>query len=73
MSVYDSKDLMTLKAAAREFDVPTVTLQMAIDQGGLRLISLEGQGLLSRHDVEQFVKRTVKQGAGNRVVSRFRR
>lgn len=73
MSVYDSKDLMTLKAAAREFDVPTLTLQMAIDQGGLRLISLEGQGLLSRHDVEQFVKRTVKQGAGNRVVSRFRR
>jgi len=73
MSVYDSKDLMTLNAAAREFDVPTVTLQLAIEQGGLRLINVDGQGRLNRHDVEQFVKRTVKQGAGTRVVSRFRR
>ncbi|MEY3282360.1 MAG: hypothetical protein ACK562_04935 [Acidobacteriota bacterium] len=73
MSVYDSKDLMTLNAAAREFDVPAVTLQLAIGQGGLRLINVDGQGLLNRQDVEQFVKRTVKQGAGTRVVSRFRR
>jgi len=73
MSVYDSKDLMTIKAAAREFDVPAATLELAIAQGGLRLINREGQNFLSRPDVEQFVKRTVKQGAGNRVVILFRR
>lgn len=73
MSVYDSKDLMTIKAAAREFDVPTLTLQIAISQGGLREISHDGQALLLRQDVEQFVKRTIKQGAGNRVVTRIRR
>ena len=73
MSVYDSKDLMTVRAASREFDVPTATLQMAIVQGGLRLITREGESLLSRPDVEQFVKRTIKQGAGNRVVTHFGR
>jgi hypothetical protein len=73
MSVYDSKDLMTIEAAAREFDVPPATLRLAISQGGLRLISREGQNLLSRPDVEQFVKRTIKQGAGTRVVTHFRR
>jgi len=76
MSVYDSKDLMTVKAAAREFDVPTAALQLAITQGSLRLINSdgrEGEGLLCRPDVEQFVKRTIKQGAGNRVITLFRR
>lgn len=73
MSVYDSRDLMTIKAAAREFDVPALTLELAIAQGGLRLISRDGGSFLLRQDVEQFVKRTIKQGAGNRVVARFRR
>ena len=73
MSVYDSKDLMSIKAAGREFDVPTVTLELAIRQGTLRSIVQEGQSWLLRPDVEQFVKRTVKQGAGNRVISSFRR
>lgn len=72
MSVYDGKDLMTVKAAAREFDVPTATLQLAISQGSLRLINRDGEQLLCRPDVEQFVKRTIKQGAGNRVITHFR-
>jgi hypothetical protein len=73
MSVYDSKELMTIKAAAREFDVPTATLQIAISQGSLREVQHDGQSLLFHQDVEQFVKRTIKQGAGNRVVTRIRR
>lgn len=73
MSVYDSRELMTIKAAAREFDVPTLTLELAIAQGGLRVVDQDGVPQLFRPDVEQFVKRTIKQGAGNRVVTRIRR
>jgi len=73
MSVYDSRELMTIKAAAREFDVPTLTLELAIAQGGLRVVDQDGVSQLFRPDVEQFVKRTIKQGAGNRVVTRIRR
>ena len=73
MSVYDTKDLMTIKAASREFDVPVMTLEMAIAKGTLRAIEQDGVKCLFRQDVEQLVKRTVKQGAGNRVVSQFRR
>jgi hypothetical protein len=73
MSVYDSKDLMSIKAAGREFDVPAVTLELAIQQGTLRAIEQEGERWLLQPDVEQFVKRTIKQGAGNRVISSFRR
>ena len=79
MSVYDSKDLMSFNAASREFDVPTVTLELAASRGALRIIRLdEGEnggrqeGLLLRPDVEQFVKRTIKRGAGNKVVTRIR-
>jgi hypothetical protein len=73
MSVYDSRDLMTIKAAAREFDVPTLTLELAIAQGVLRVVDHDGVLQLFQPDVEQFVKRTIKQGAGNRVVTRIRR
>lgn len=73
MSVYDSKELMTIKAAAREFDVPTLTLELAIAQGGLRVVDQDGVSQLFRPDVEQFVKRTIKQGAGTRIVTRIRR
>ena len=73
MSVYDSRELMTIKAAAREFDVPTLTLELAIAQGGLRVVDQDGVSQLFRPDVEQFVKRTIKQGAGTRVVTRIRR
>jgi len=73
MSVYDSKDLMSYNAAAREFDVPVTTLKLAVAQGSLRSINQDGAEWLFRLDVEQFVKRTIKRGAGNRVVTRINR
>jgi hypothetical protein len=77
MSVYDSKDLMSFNAASREFDVPAVTLELAASRGGLRVIQLDneqdGERWLLRPDVEQFVKRTIKRGAGNKVVTRINR
>jgi hypothetical protein len=73
MSVYDSKDLMSFKAASREFDVPAVALELAASQGALRVIEQDGARWLIRHDVEQFVKRTIKRGAGNQVVTRLNR
>ncbi|HEU0184570.1 MAG TPA: hypothetical protein VFS27_04600 [Blastocatellia bacterium] len=79
MSVYDSKDLMSFNAASREFDVPAVTLELAAARGALRIIQFDeghdverkGRWLL-RPDVEQFVKRTIKRGAGAKVVTRIR-
>lgn len=71
MSVFDSKDLMTFKAAAREYDVPVVTLEMAASRGALRMIDDNGTSKLLRPDVEQFVKRTIKRGMGTRLVSRI--
>jgi hypothetical protein len=81
MSVYDSKDLMSFNAASREFDVPAAQLELAASRGALRVIQLDngpddGQGgsrWLLRPDVEQFVKRTIKRGAGNKVVTRINR
>ena len=81
MSVYDSKDLMSFNAASREFDVPATQLELAASLGALRVIQLEngpdegpgGSRWLLRPDVEQFVKRTVKRGAGNKVVTRINR
>jgi hypothetical protein len=73
MSVYDSKDLMSYNAAEREFGVPVTTLKMAVAQGSLRSIDQDGAEWLLRPLLEQFVKRTVKRGAGNRVVSRINR
>lgn len=73
MSVYDSKDLMSYNAAAREFGVAETTLQLAVASGSLRTIEQDGAQWLLRPNVEQFVKRTVKRGAGNRVVSRINR
>lgn len=73
MSVYDSNALMSYKAAAREFDVPVVTLELAVASGSLRTIEQDGAKWLLRHNVEQFVKRTIKQGAGNTVVTRINR
>ncbi|HEY8461572.1 MAG TPA: helix-turn-helix domain-containing protein [Blastocatellia bacterium] len=88
MSVYDSKDLMSFNAASREFDVPATTLELAAARGALRIIHLDNgrldngpdngqggagqQGWLLRPDVEQFVKRTIKRGYGNKVVTRIR-
>lgn len=71
MSVYDSKELMSFKGAAREYDVPVATLELATGQGALRVIDQEGSRWLLRQDVEQFVKRTIKRGEGNRVVTRI--
>jgi hypothetical protein len=71
MSVYDSKDLLTFKSAAREYGIPSTMLEMAVAQGNLRVIEQEGARWLLRPLVEQFVKRTLKRGAGNRVVSRI--
>ena len=71
MSVFDSKDLMSFQGAAREYDVPVTTLELAATQGNLRVIEQDGARWLLRPTVEQFVKRTVKNGAGNRVVSKL--
>ncbi|MFN7926516.1 MAG: hypothetical protein U0Y68_00970 [Blastocatellia bacterium] len=73
MSVFDSQDLMEIKAAAREYDVPALTLELAIRRGALRALEVNGSPKLLRHDVEQFVKRTIKRGPGNVVVGRIRR
>jgi len=71
MSVYDSKDLMDFKGAAREYDVPVVMLELAVAQGALRALEVEGRRKLIRHDVENFVKRTIKRGLGNRVITKL--
>ena len=71
MSVYDSKDLMSFNAASREFDVPAMSLELAASQGAIRVIEQDESRWLLRPDIEQFVKRTLKRGAGNRVVSRI--
>lgn len=73
MSVYDSKDLMSYNAVEREFGVPVTTLEMAVADGSLRAIEQDGGKWLLRQNVEQLVKRTVKRGAGNRVVTRINR
>ncbi|MBS1788880.1 MAG: hypothetical protein JST85_14215 [Acidobacteria bacterium] len=73
MSVYDSKDLMSYNAAAREFDVPVTMLELAVANGSLRSIEQDGAKWLLRPLVEQFVKRTIKRGAGNKVVTRINR
>lgn len=73
MSVYDSKDLMSYNAAAREFDVPVMTLELAVASGSLRSIEQDGAKWLLRPLVEQFVKRTIKRGEGNKVVTRINR
>jgi hypothetical protein len=69
MSVYDTKDLMDFRGAAREYGVPVTQLQIAVKQGALRAIKIDGQPKLLRFDVENFAKRIVKRGYGNRVVS----
>jgi hypothetical protein len=69
MSVFDSQDLMNFKSAAREYDVPVAMLELAVAQGALRSIEVDGQPKLLRLDVENLVKRTVKRGAGNRVIT----
>ncbi len=71
MSVYDHKDLMDFKGAAREYDVPVTMLELAVAQGALRAIEVEGKRKLLRPDIENLVKRTVKRGKGNQVISRI--
>ncbi len=73
MSEFDSRDWLTIKAAAREYDVPAITLELAIRSGALRTLTMDGTPKLLRPDVEQFVKRTIKRGAGTQIVSRIRR
>jgi hypothetical protein len=69
MSVFDSPDLMDFKGAAREYGVPLTMLELAVARGALRAIEVAGQHKLRRFDVENLVKRTVKRGAGNRVIA----
>jgi hypothetical protein len=71
MSVYDSRDLMSFKSVEREYNVPVVRLESAVSQGALRVIEQNGAKWLLRPEVEQFVKRTVKRGDGNKVVTRI--
>ncbi|MBX3279454.1 MAG: hypothetical protein KF868_15735 [Acidobacteria bacterium] len=69
MSVYDTRDLMDFRGAAREYGVPASQLELAVKQGALRAIEIDGQPKLLRFDVENLAKRIVKRGYGNRVVS----
>ena len=71
MSVYDSRDLMSFKSVEREYNVPVARLELAVSQGALRAIEQNGAEWLLRPEVEQFVKRTVKRGAGTKVVTRI--
>ena len=71
MSVYDSQDLMEVASAAREYDIPVQMLERAIAGGTLRSVGSEGAPKLFRYDVENFVKRIVKRGYGNRIVSKI--
>jgi hypothetical protein len=71
MSIYDSRDVMSFKSVEREYNVAVVRLELAVSQGALRVIERNGARWLLRPEVEQFVKRTVKQGAGNKVVTRI--
>ncbi len=73
MSEFDSRDLLTITGAAREYDVPAITLELAINSGALRTMDIDGSPRLLRPDVEQFIKRTIKRGAGTRIASRIRR
>ncbi len=73
MSKYDGKELLEVKGAAREYDIPAITIEMAIQRGTLRTLEIDGTAKLLRHDLEQFVKRTVKRGAGNQVAGKFRK
>jgi hypothetical protein len=73
LSVYDSKDLMEFGAAAREYGIPLLMIQKAVEHGTLRAIPAgeSGSKKLLRFDVENFVKRIVKRGYGNRIASRI--
>jgi hypothetical protein len=73
MSRFDSRDLLPIEAAAREYDIPALTFELAIRRGALRAIEIDGTPKLLRPDVAQFVKRMIKRGPGNIVVSRIRR
>lgn len=68
MSIYDAKQLLGIKTASREYDVPEMAINLAIQKGTIKTIEVEGKSWLSRHEMEQYVKRTVKRGAGNRVL-----
>ncbi len=69
MSIYDAKQLLGIKTASREYDVPEMAIKLAIQKGTMKTIELEGKSWLSRHEMEQYVKRTVKRGAGDRVLT----
>lgn len=71
MSLYDSKDLMDFKWAAREYNIPVTLLELSVAQGALRAIEVDGQRKLLRFDVENLVNRTVKRGYGNKVITRI--
>ncbi|MBO0719977.1 MAG: hypothetical protein J2P41_04100 [Blastocatellia bacterium] len=71
MSVYDSRDLMSFKSVEREYNVAVERLELEVSHGALRVIELNGARWLLRPEVEQYVKRTVKQGAGNTIITRI--
>jgi hypothetical protein len=71
MSVYDSRDLMSFKSVEREYNVAVARLELAVSEGSLRVIEQNGAKWLLRPEVEQLVKRIVKRGAGNKVVTRI--
>lgn len=69
MSIYDGKELLGIKPASREYDVPEMAIKLAIKNGTVKTIEVEGKSWLSRHEMEQYIKRTVKRGAGNKVLT----
>ena len=69
MSKYDGKELLGIKPASREYDVPEMAIKLAIQKGTIRTIEVEGKEWLTRHEMEQYINRTVKRGAGNIVLT----
>ncbi len=69
MSKYDGKELLGIKPASREYDVPEMAIKLAIKYGTIKIIEVEGKSWLTRHEMEQYIKRTIKRGAGNKVLT----
>ncbi len=69
MSKYDGEQLLGIKPASREYGVPEMAIHLAIKNGTIRTIDVEGKTWLTRHEMEEFVNRTVKRGAGNIVLT----
>lgn len=69
LSVYDSQDLMEFHSASREYGISLPMIEKAVAEGRLRAIDVNKTQRLLRFDVENFVKRMVKRGYGDRIAT----